>query len=298
MNLLSLSVLESLLSYTTPYGQEKKIYPLLPKECSVDGIGNAFYSNIDESDILFIAHMDNACIKSEKVNIIKENGYWKTNGKTILGADDKAGIYTMLNMIHNDIKGHYLFTVGEEKGGIGASYYVKHNKEQLKNYKKVISFDRRGFSSVITSQAMGICCSDEFSKALASYFPNFSPDYTGTYTDSAEFMDICPECTNLSIGYKSEHTFNEKLNVQWLTELFIPNLLKIDWQSLPVIREPEDIISYYDSFYNDSDFCYSEKIKKLAVDGYCTLCGTYSHYLESYGRYCLCEECMEEMEYY
>jgi len=33
------------------------------------------------------------------------------------------------------------------------------------------------------------------------------------YTDTAEFTDIIPECTNRSVGYAREHTQEESLDL-------------------------------------------------------------------------------------
>lgn len=76
--------------------------------------------------IFFAAHMDT--VKPGKnIKPIIENNCIKSNGKTILGADDKAAIAVMVELIHiikeqnvthGDIQ--FIFTVGEESGLVGA----------------------------------------------------------------------------------------------------------------------------------------------------------------------------------
>lgn len=79
--------------------------------------------------ILFSAHMDTVC-PCEKINPIVENGIIKTDGTSILGADDKAGIAAIIEMIkmiqetkidHPEII--MVFSVAEEIGLLGAQYF-------------------------------------------------------------------------------------------------------------------------------------------------------------------------------
>jgi len=49
---------------------------------------------------------------------------------------------------------------------------------------------------------------------VEEYYPGL--DDGGVYTDSAEFVDIIEECTNLSVGYFSEHTTSEKQDIDFL----------------------------------------------------------------------------------
>ncbi|WP_353892347.1 M20/M25/M40 family metallo-hydrolase [Proteinivorax hydrogeniformans] len=87
------------------------------------------------STILLSAHMDT--VQSNKgVKIVEKNGKIRTDGKTILGADDKAGITAILSGIKKTIsegkKLHPLeviFTYGEEIGLCGAK---KVNSNDLK----------------------------------------------------------------------------------------------------------------------------------------------------------------------
>lgn len=76
--------------------------------------------------IYFTSHMDTV-VPGKNIQPFIENGYIKTNGTTILGADDKAGIAAMLEAIkviqenklsHGMIQ--FIITVGEEAGLVGA----------------------------------------------------------------------------------------------------------------------------------------------------------------------------------
>jgi glycerophosphoryl diester phosphodiesterase len=65
----------------------------------------------------------------------------------------------------------------------------------------------------------------------------YSPDDTGVYTDTAEFTDIIPECTNISVGYDHEHSQQECLNIHHY-ELLSQAVLRIQWDLLPTDRDP------------------------------------------------------------
>ena len=112
---------------------------------------------------------------------------------------------------------------------------------QASNLDTVLSFDRRATDSVITYQSSTRCCSDAFADALARQLNlsgmKYRKDEGGVYTDSAEFVDIIPECTNLSVGYYKEHTVNESQNIKHLEKL-AEACLKVDWENLPTKRDP------------------------------------------------------------
>ncbi|AJD91382.1 hypothetical protein JMA_20650 [Jeotgalibacillus malaysiensis] len=77
--------------------------------------------------IYFTSHMDTVTPGKGIKPVIKEDGYIYSDGTTILGADDKAGIAAMIEMIHQ-LKEHnikhgdiqFIITAGEESGLVGA----------------------------------------------------------------------------------------------------------------------------------------------------------------------------------
>jgi len=261
-------------THTVPFGKEDSyLKKLLPKYLKKDPHGN-YYHIIGNSSTMFMAHLDTVG-GDKKINaIVDDNGMIKTDGKSILGADDKTGVVILLYMIEHNIPGFYLFPVGEEVGCIGsgklANYMVK-NSEKIninikgkdteisipkddiyKNITKAISFDRMGYTSIITHQMDQRCCSDVFGKSLASEFNKYGFDFdlddSGVYSDSAEFAPIYPECTNLSVGYFAQHTENETQDIEFLESL-CDACTKVNWEGLPIDRNPVDV-EYVDNYYN------------------------------------------------
>ena len=206
---------------TYPYGYEEGLVEdllrsgLFPSGIEKDPHGNYFYK-IGNSRTIFASHLDTACKEQVGVTHVFEDNMIKTDGKSILGADDKAGVAIMINMINHNISGLYYFFIGEEVGCIGSGLASKYGDFKGK-FDRVISFDRRGTDSVITYQSSSRCCSDDFARSLSKQLNllgmNYKPDDTGVYTDSAEFVDIISECTNLSVGYYKEHTHNESQDI-------------------------------------------------------------------------------------
>jgi len=234
------------------------LFNALPAELksftSVDGAGNLHIDNrIAGSKTLFIAHVDTVHKEVGANKIRKTATHWYADGAP-LGADDGAGVAMLMHLIHADVKGYYIFSQGEECGGIGAKHIATHHTDLLAQFDRAIAFDRRGIDSVISHQGMGRCASDVFCEALANDLNAFddtlmySPDDTGVYTDTAEFTDIIPECTNISVGYYNEHGDQEKLDIVHF-EALSNAVLKVMWDSLPTDRDPT-VPEYKEYKYN------------------------------------------------
>ena len=243
-----------LTKYTYPHGTEGFLQSYLPEGTKKDAYGNYYYLIGEKPTTMFTCHLDTACSKQVKVNHVQTQKIIKTDGTSILGADDKAGMVVILNMIENKVPGLYYFFIGEEVGCIGSGKLAQDwvNSEFSYTVSKVVSFDRRSDCSVITHQWYGRCCSDAFAEELSFRLNGtgqklkLEPDDTGVLTDSAQFMDIVSECTNISVGYLYEHTTVEQQDIEYLQRLCKAVCL-IDWETLPVERD------IFDSSNDDDD---------------------------------------------
>jgi len=241
---------------------------------SEDEFGNLSVK-IGDSDVMFTSHLDTATSALSSVFHVFDGDIIKTDGKSILGADDKAGVTIMLHMIEKEIPGLYYFFLGEEVGCLGSKEVAKEQKiNKIDGINKVISFDRRGTTSVITYQSSRRCASDEFGKALSKELNRvdetfkYQTDDTGVLTDSVQFVSIYPECTNISVGYQSEHTFSESQDIAHLEKLAIA-CTKVDWVGLPVKRDPSTTEyksygygGYYGGYYDNYS---SKRIKRVLI---------------------------------
>ena len=166
--------------------------------------------------------------------------FWRADGDA-LGSDDGAGVALIVHLIHSGFKGYAILFRGEECGGIGSKHMAHHMAPLLKEFDRAVAFDRAGYYDVITHQAGGQCASGEFAQALSDQFNTADPDFFftpcsgGVYTDTAEFIGLIPECTNISVGYFSQHGDRENTNVTFLMQLAAAVLL-VQWDTLPTVR--------------------------------------------------------------
>lgn len=133
----------------------------------------------------------------------RKNVLWSPDG---LGADDRAGIFAIVQIIRSGLRPHVIFTTDEEIGGKGA-YALSKLDCPFGALKYIIELDRRGSNDCVFYD----CENPEF----IDYVENFGFEYNfGSYSDICEF---CPEWkvagVNLSIGYRDEHSTSEVLFV-------------------------------------------------------------------------------------
>jgi len=226
-----------LTSKTCPTGKEEMYSSYLNKyNFSKDFYGNYFKIIGHSPNVMFNAHLDTYCTTIKNVNIVEQENFIMTDGSTILGADDKAGVSIILYMIENKIPGIYYLFVEEEYGCIGSSKVADKYSGNMTNIDCCISFDRMGYDSVITHQRGEKTCSDEFADSLAKELNkggdfNYKKDRNGNMSDSLSFVDEIKECTNISVGYWNQHTTKEIQNISFLEKLCV-KMCEIDYSKL------------------------------------------------------------------
>ena len=232
-----------LTQYVYPYKYEHEIESLIDCQLKKDLFGNYYFKIGNTPSTMFTSHFDTVGSIKKKVTHVFDGDIIRTDGKTILGADDKSGVALMLHMIRNHIEGLYYFFIGEEVGRVGSRSLSKEFNSSIicRNITKVISFDRKGVDSIITHQMGTRCASISFSKELANQLNSieetfrYKLDDTGVFTDSYSFLNQINECTNISVGYYFQHTNQEYQSMNHLIKLG-NTLCKIDWENLTVKR--------------------------------------------------------------
>lgn len=212
-----------------------------PTGVRADEIGNRIL-RIGSAPILWSAHTD-TIHRHGGTQAIRRDGdsilLAKKSKSDCLGADDGAGIWLMLEMIAAGVEGLYVFHRGEECNGIGSSFIVHETPELLDGIQAAIALDRKGYNSVVTHQ-YGRCCSDSFALSLAAGLGfHYVPDATGLFTDTANYTELVPECTNISVGYHHAHSSAESLDFGFLVALR-DSLLRLDLSALTIERDPSD----------------------------------------------------------
>lgn len=226
-----------------------------------DSFGNIFIEVAGGSELMMTAHSDTVHATPGTQEVLYDNNImvaYKGNDNQPLGADDAAGVWVLMELVRAGVPCWVCIFRMEEKGGLGSSFAARDNPEFFKSFTHCISFDRRGTGDVITHQSCGRCCSDiladHLSRALNAHGLDYAPCDGGVFTDSANFTDIIPECLNVASGYNNEHRNEEELDVEHLLRLR-DALVKIDWTTMPVKREPgEDDVKYDYSWLNYRNF--------------------------------------------
>lgn len=157
--------------------------------------------------IALVAHLDTVFADPpENVYYDPRKGViWSPEG---LGADDRAGIFSILKIVKAGYRPHIIFTTEEERGGIGAAQLIiKNPKCPFKELKYMIELDRAGTCDCVFYD----CENDLFTEYIESF---------GFIEALGSFSDIsilAPHwgvaAVNLSIGYENEHSYREVLHV-------------------------------------------------------------------------------------
>lgn len=214
--------------------------------CTIDEVGNRIITVPMASGaapkVLWSSHTDTV----HRVDGIQKITYGdgmislpNDSKSSCLGADCTVGIWLMRNMILRGAPGLYIFHAAEEVGGLGSSHIAYKTPHILSGIDYAIAFDRRGETSVITHQGGSRCASDEFGRALAKCLgPDFTLDTGGTFTDTANYTDLVPECTNIGVGYYHQHTADEYQEVGHAFRL-LDSLCALapEIDDLPVMRD-------------------------------------------------------------
>ena len=131
-----------------------------------------------------------------------------------LGADDRVGVKTILDILEMGLRPHILFTTDEEVGCVGSRKAVEENAlEELREAPMLIQIDRgvheRSWHEMVTY--------DFDPKSHQEIFDKLGETYTmatGSYTDVAVLgPHLNKPIVNVSASYRHEHTTNEFINL-------------------------------------------------------------------------------------
>lgn len=207
-----------------------------------------------ELPVLLVAHLDTVHEKLPTPrDIVIKDGTASAPGVG-LGADDRAGVAGILELLKQGFRPHVLLTDGEESGGIGAKFVVKDMEAPSCLF--AIELDRRGANDCVFYQ----CDNPKFEEYCESFGFKFA---WGSYTD---ISTICPAWgfagVNLSIGYYNAHTEKELLRIEewWKTIDRVAEMLK---------KLPEEKFEYIPRkvyYYYPSGYMYSRLYSEYGED--------------------------------
>lgn len=131
-----------------------------------------------------------------------------------LGADDRVGVKTILDILEMGLRPHILFTTDEEVGCVGSRKAVEENAlEGLKMASMLIQIDR----GVHESSWHEMVTYDFDPESHKEIFDELRKTYkmaTGSYTDVAVLgPHLDKPIVNVSASYRHEHTTDEFINL-------------------------------------------------------------------------------------
>ena len=166
---------------------------------------------IAEGDIpiLLCAHLDTVGHAPPKeIYYDKEAGViWSPD---LCGADDRAGVFSILKILEQNLRPCICFTTDEEIGGVGAEILSQDGWPYC-NLKFILQLDRRNSGEVVY-----------YDMSTESPFCDYIESF-GFIEAIGSFSDVCflapafnSAGCNLSVGYVDEHTREERLFVNGL----------------------------------------------------------------------------------
>ena len=233
---LCMGTQKSLLKVTQKFLKRYK-YQVIATKDYVIGIGDI--------PIALIAHLDTVR-KVPPVEILYDREKNMIISPQLLGADDRAGVFSIIKIVQSGLKPHVIFTTDEEIGCVGA-YNLAMRKCPFNDCRFLIQLDRHGANDCVFYD----CDNPEFEE----YIENFGfVKAFGSFTDITE---LCPAWgmagVNLSIGYRDEHSVSEVLFVGQMLETIkkVKNILTE--KTIPYFKYISKPY-YYSNFMNDYNY--------------------------------------------
>ncbi|CAB4174506.1 hypothetical protein UFOVP1138_62 [uncultured Caudovirales phage] len=204
--------------------EDKEVFEVFRLEAKSRGrkifSDNENYMFIKGSDrICLVAHIDtvsgewvDGTRKPVKKKLVEKYGIiraYTERGKrpTILGADDRAGCYGLLDIMKSDDRPSILLTNYEECGGVGVGVFTNET-DLWKNTDFFVELDRAGCNEYVQY--------NENTQEVHDFMAKFaiSNGGYGSYSDIATISKVTKiPSVNLAIGYRSQHSDREYLDL-------------------------------------------------------------------------------------
>jgi hypothetical protein len=230
---------------------------------------NQTYNLNNKNRPLLAAHCDQIEHK-QLTKITIKNGI--ISGNSNLGADDKNGIWIILNLLKKYSDINFIFSNNEET----CNGDIKHllSDENTCNIPFALVFDRKGSSDIIGYK--NDYCTKQFEKDITKIGYGFKPAI-GAFSDCDEISNYL-SCVNISCGYynahqKTEYTIiSELLNTLQFAQAIIENIT--GFYDAPV-KEPKNWYKKTDDFMDDDSICPNcfRIMDKDDIGYYCLECG-------------------------
>lgn len=207
-----------------------------------DEYGNWIGQIGTQPTVLWSSHTDTVHNKPGYQKLLLANQYLgvgtKENKSSCLGADCTVGVWIMRQMYLNKVPGLYIWHAEEECGGHGSTAIAQRCRGLLAGIEAAIAFDRKGTKDVITHQFGSRTASDAFAASMAAFLGgDYEASSNGTFTDTANYEHLVPECTNIAVGYYDAHTSHEVVDLLHARSL-LDRMLTFEAGDLTIARDP------------------------------------------------------------
>ena len=205
---------------------------------------NQTYSLSNQNKPLIVVHTDQVSFKPiTQLFETKDKIYGNSN----IGADDKNGIWILLQLLKDYPDLNFIFSNQEEIGG-KIDNLLRKKQDTLLNIPYCLVFDRKGKGDIIGSENQ--YCSIDFENELSEIGKAYSyKSGRGVWSD-CDNIRYYLNCVNLSCGYHEAHTKkeytvkSELLNALEFAKAIIDNVTKsfdLEWSNQ--YYDDDDIMS-------------------------------------------------------
>lgn len=238
-------------------GLKKAMYSVLKKKYGENVWATKDYIIAEGNiPIALVAHMDTV-FKHPPQDIYydrEKNVIWSPSG---LGADDRAGVFAITQILKTKLRPHIILTTDEELGALGAVALTTATNKPFADMKYIIQLDRRG-----TDDCVFYNCEN---KKFQEYVESFG--FVTAWGSFSDISEICPMWgvagVNLSIGYMNEHNTSETLHVAPMLNTINKVINMLEDADSAEYYNYVSTIDYryyfdgeYSSYYNGCDYGY------------------------------------------
>lgn len=213
--------------------------------------------------IALVAHMDTVFSYRDNKEVYydrQKNVIWSPDG---LGADDRAGIFAIIQILKAGLRPHIILTTDEEKGALGAEKLAQ-TECPFADLRYIIQLDRRGAIDCVFYS----CNNEQFVEHVESF--GFA-EAIGSFSDISV---ICPAWkiagVNLSIGYRDEHSTSEILFVGHMLNTIDKVICMLTQKEIPSFEYIPFEFEYSNSYWYRN---WIGGYKSNSDDKHCYVCG-------------------------
>ncbi len=204
-----IELLKSLYWIHSPSGYEEGIQGFIRQYLYTKGIkfetdsDNQIYSLDNKDKPLLVAHSDQ--VRFKPLSTLTETNK-RIYGNSNLGADDKNGIWILLNLLVEYPDLNFIFSTEEEQGGnIDTLLHIE--QESLLDIPYCLVFDRKGGSDIIGYRNQ--YCTFDFENDVLEIAESYGFESSSGIWSDCDQIEYYLNCINISCGYHKAHTDKE-----------------------------------------------------------------------------------------